>query len=234
MKFQQILIDYFTFNRAEQRGILVLVSLLVTLVIADVVIPSVIPEKPPDYSEFENDISAFEKELWTQDSIENSRLRSKPYLRSGFTPVNNDPAGSGKAKPREIIIIELNSADTFELQRLKGVGSSFANRIVKYRERLGGFRDKSQLLEVFGMDTTRYNGIRANLTVNQDSIHTININNVTFKDLMKHPYFHFGITKSIMLYRKEHKVFRNIEELKNIQGINDSVFGKIKVYVRVD
>lgn len=234
MNITQILIDYFTFNRKEQRGILVLVSILFVLVVAYAVIPSVIPQKPPDFSQFENEISVFEKEMKMEDSLENSRNQKKLYFRSGFRYMNKDSGGLGKSKPKELIIIELNSADTFELQRLRGIGSSFAKRIVKYRERLGGFTDKSQLLEVFGMDTVRYNGVKGNLIANKDSIHKININNVTFKDLMKHPYFPFGITKAIILYRKDHKVFKNIGELKNIQGINDSIYGKLKVYVKVD
>ena len=234
MNITQILIDYFTFNKKEQRGILVLVSILFTLVVAYAVIPSVIPQKPPDFSQFENEISVFEKEMKMSDSLENSRNQKKLYFRSGFSHMNNDSGGFGKSKPKELIIIELNSADTFELQRLKGIGSSFAKRIVRYRERLGGYTDKSQLMEVFGMDTVRYNEVKGNLIANKDSIHKININNVTFKDLMKHPYFPFGITKSIILYRKDHKLFKNIGELKSIQGINDSIYAKLKVYVKVD
>ena len=234
MNLTQILVDYFTFNRKEQRGILVLLSILFTLVIAYAVIPSVIPQKPPDFSQFENEISVFEKAMKMEDSLENSRNRKKLYFRSGFMHMNNDSGGLIKSKPKELIVIELNSADTFELQRLKGIGSSFAKRIVKYRERLGGFTDKSQLLEVFGMDTVRYNGLKGNLIVNKDSIHKININNVIFKDLMKHPYFPFGITKAIILYRKDHKVFKNIGELKSIQGINDSIYGRLKLYVKVE
>jgi competence protein ComEA len=234
MNITQILIDYFTFNRQEQRGILILVSILFILVVAYALIPSVLPQKPPDFSQFANEISDFEKEMRMQDSLENYRNPKKAYLKSGFAHMSNDSGGYSSLKAKELIIIELNSADTFELQRLRGIGSSFAKRIVKYRERLGGFTDKSQLMEVFGMDTARYHGVMANLAVNRDSIHKINLNIVTFKDLMKHPYFPFGITKSIILYRKDHKVFKNIEELKSIPGVNDSIFRKIRVYVKVE
>ena len=192
------------------------------------------PQKPPDFSQFDREITVFEAEMKLQDSLENNLNKKKVYFRSGFSHFNSDSSGFSKNKPKELIIIELNHADTFELQRLRGIGSSFAKRIVFYRDRLGGFIDKSQLMEVFGMDTARYNGIRANLTVNTDSIHKIHINFVTFKDLMKHPYFPFAITKSIILYRKDHKVFKNIGELRNIQGINDSIFGKMKSYVTVE
>ncbi|MCX6268616.1 MAG: helix-hairpin-helix domain-containing protein [Bacteroidetes bacterium] len=70
-------------------------------------------------------------------------------------------------------MVELNSADTFELQQLRGIGPGFARRIVNYRERLRGFYDKKQVLEVFGMDTSRYRLIEKNLQVNPDSIHPI-------------------------------------------------------------
>src|SRR3569833_498755 len=54
------------------------------------------------------------------------------------------------------VVIELNSADSAKLTELKGIGSSFARRIVNYRNRLGGFISKEQLKEVYGMDDDRY------------------------------------------------------------------------------
>lgn len=52
--------------------------------------------------------------------------------------------------------LDLNKADTIELQRLPGVGPAFARRIFRYRERLGGYYTKEQLQEVYGMDRERY------------------------------------------------------------------------------
>jgi competence ComEA-like helix-hairpin-helix protein len=131
-------------------------------------------------------------------------------------------------------MIELNSADTFELQRLRGIGPAFARRIVKYRERLGGFIAASQLLEIWGMDTSKFNAIRDHLTVNPDSIHKIDLNTVTFKGLMSHPYFPFESTKAIMLYRKDHKRFTSVSELKKISIISDSAYRKMREYIRVE
>ena len=234
MKIRQIILDYLTFNRTEQRGVLVLVSILFTMVVAYAVIPVVIPEKPPDISRFDKEITAFQKAMELQDSLEG--IRNPKQLRSGprFILQGSDSCRFARTKPKEVVIIEVNSADTFDLQRLPGIGSSFAKRIVRYRERLGGFNNKAQLLEVFGMDTARYNLIKNSLTVNKDSIHRINLNNVTFKDLMKHPYFTFGITKAIMLYRKDHKVFKTIDEIKSIQGVNDSIFRMLSIYLKVE
>jgi type II secretory pathway component PulK len=37
-----------------------------------------------------------------------------------------------------------------------------------------------------------------------------------------------------MIYKKEHKKFRDTEELLLIRNINDSIYKKIKPYVRIE
>lgn len=55
--------------------------------------------------------------------------------------------------------IDLNSADTLLLRRVPGIGESFARRIYKYRQLLGGYYVVEQLQEVYGMDRERYDQI---------------------------------------------------------------------------
>jgi competence ComEA-like helix-hairpin-helix protein len=235
MKISSIIKDYFSFNRKEQRGLFVLISILTGLIVTDAFISDVLSQKRVNFSEFAKEITAFEKELNHMDSIENLEKQKKYQKRYSASFGNGrDSIKQNDSPEKEIFVIELNSADTFDLQRLRGIGPSFAKRIVKYRERLGGFREKSQLLEVFGIDTQKYNEIKDHLMVNQDSIRKINLNTVTFKELLSHPYFPFEITKSIMIYKKEHKNFKNIEELLLIKNINDSIYRKIKPYLRIE
>jgi competence ComEA-like helix-hairpin-helix protein len=234
MKLSDIVKDYLTFNRMEQRGIFVLLTILFLLVIANQVVPIVVTPKPIDMSGFEKEITAFENQVRVADSIEELARKSKyKKFRSYAGSTGKDSSGF-KPYPKEVFVIELNAADTFELQRLRGIGPAFARRIVKYRERLGGFIAASQLLEIWGMDTSKYNAIRDHLSVNPDSIHKIDLNTVTFKGLMSHPYFPFESTKAIMLYRKDHKRFTSVSELKNISIISDSAFRKIREYIKVE
>jgi competence ComEA-like helix-hairpin-helix protein len=223
--------DFLSFNRREQRGIMVLIFLLTGIIVTDALLPSLVPEKPLDFTRFQKESDRFMCSLHRLDSIDSLKMHRYPQYIHGKSYDDKGIADSRKTK--ETLMIDLNTADTMDLQRLRGIGSSFAGRIVKYRERLGGFIDKSQLMEVFGMDDTRYKGIEPNVTVSSVPVRRIDINAVTFKDLMKHPYFPFPITKAIMLYRKEHKVIQMLSELKRIQGINDSVYRKIEVYLKV-
>lgn len=235
MKLTTIIKDYLTFNRMEQRGIFVLLTIMFLLIIANEVVPVVVTPKPVDLSGFEQEVVAFEKAVRIADSLDELARKSKyKKFRSFAAYPGKDSLNMYRPYPKEVFVIELNSADTFELQRLRGIGPSFARRIIKYRERLGGFTNKSQLLEIWGMDTTKYNVIREHLAVNPDSVHLINLNTVTFKELLAHPYFPFEITKAIMLYRKDHKKFVNPGELKNIKAISDSAYRKMRVYVKVE
>ena len=232
MKAGSLIKDYLTFNQKEQRGIVILLTLYFCLVFATQFFPLVIADKPVDFRGFEKEINAFEKELAKLDSQE-LKAKQDRYLKFNGTNYHSAYDTSRKFQ-KETIIIELNSADTFELQRLHGIGSSFARRIVKYRERLGGFLNKSQVREVWGMDTARYNKISENLIVNPDSVHKINLNTVTFKELLFHPYFPFEITKAIMIYRKDHKKFIKLDEIKSIPGIRDSTYKKIINYLIIE
>ena len=235
MKYSVFIKDYFSFNQKELRGIFVLLTLILLVLLANVLVPRFVSPGTIDMSSFDKEIRLFVQEMHRQDSLEEFTLK-KRYNKfpAGSFPMRQDSVRGLHYPGKEMIRIELNSADTFSLQQLRGIGPGFARRIIRYRDRLGGFISKRQVLEVFGMDTARYNGIAASLFVNTDSIHKINLNTVTFKQLLAHPYFPFEITKAIMLYRKDKKKIVAIDELRTVKGMTDTTFRKIQPYIKTE
>ena len=128
-------------------------------------------------------------------------------------------------------LIEINTADTAALISLPGIGPYFAKRIMKYRAILGGFYKKTQLLEVYGMDSNRYQQFSESIIIDTSKISRIRINQVEFRGLLRHPYFDYALVKCIFNQRQKKKNFRTIEELKDLDCVNDSIFLKIKPYV---
>ena len=128
--------------------------------------------------------------------------------------------------------ININTADSITLRRLRGIGPVLSKRIIKYRNRLGGFYSKKQLLEVYGVEDSV-------LTMNHSLIRVagpvrkININQCGFKDLIRHFYFDKSLTNAIINYRQQHGVYNSIQQLKNIKIINDSTYHRIKAYVKI-
>lgn len=233
MKRYQFIQDYLSFNRGELRGIIVLLAILLLVATANQLLPeeNIIPSI--NFPGLEKELIEFEEGLRSSEIADSLSRVGKFKAVWSSADKTKDSANCKKYPSKTAFIVDVNKADTLELQRLKGIGPSYARRIVTYRNRLGGFTSCRQLLEVWGMDTSLYNLIREHLIITADSVRRIDLNSVSFKELLKHPYFPYELTRSLILYRQKNKMFRSVEDLHSVEGLNDSIFRKIKPYVRV-
>ncbi len=135
---------------------------------------------------------------------------------------------------RAALRVNLNTADTTELIQLNGIGPSFSRRIATYRERLGGFIHHDQLLEVFGMDTTRLNNIRKNLIIDPSQLRKININQAEWADLVRHPYIDRNLANSLIAIRNQHGPYKSVNDIRRSHLIDDAIFGKIAPYLSIE
>lgn len=136
--------------------------------------------------------------------------------------------------PLEGLKFELNSVDTNDLMKLPGIGSVIAQRIIKYRNKLGGFYKINQLKEVYGLPEETYTKIKAYLTVDESKIKKININFAGFKTIISHPYFDKKTTVAILNFRKKNGFFTSIEQLEKENILNKEQFEKVKKYISVN
>ena len=132
-----------------------------------------------------------------------------------------------------ITLLELNTADTADLVKLRGIGSVFSRRIVKYRNLLGGFYKKEQLLEVYGLNNEVYNKISSYVFVDTVEITRININTATINELNKHPYLDYYKSKAIVKYREVVGSFSSVKDLLMVSIIYENTFEKVKPYLTV-
>lgn len=107
---------------------------------------------------------------------------------------NKFPAGT---------VIELNQADTLTLKKIPGIGSTFARRIIGYRELLGGFYTVEQLAEVYGIDEERYNALHTWFKVDTTCIQPLRVNQLSFKELLRHPYLNTSQVRQIERLRRK-------------------------------
>ncbi len=165
-------------------------------------------------------------------------VRLMPYVRiESMETKNRFSEGSASLYkkdhivPRILPVIELNGADTLQLDQVKGIGPAFARRIVNYRMRLGGFCNKEQLLEVFGLDSALYNEIKAQLRVDLDLVKKININTAVTEDFKNHPYIRYKQVNALIQYRKQHGNYGNIEDLKKVAVLTPELVAKLAPYL---
>lgn len=132
---------------------------------------------------------------------------------------------------KEFAIIEINSADSNALEGLRGIGPAFAARIIRFRDRLGGFYSKEQLKEVYGMDSLKYAQLSSQVSADVSLIQIVNLNTATFEQLKRHPYLNYKQINAIIQYRRQHGNFKSADDLKKVLILNDEIIRKIGPYI---
>ncbi|MCH2046608.1 MAG: helix-hairpin-helix domain-containing protein [Saprospiraceae bacterium] len=97
----------------------------------------------------------------------------------------------------------INSADTSLLKTIKGIGSVYASRIVKYRNRLGTYVHINQILEVYGIREETFKKIKTYITIEKKAtplcIHS------NYDQFIQHPYFPRDKRETISNFIYQHK-----------------------------
>lgn len=126
--------------------------------------------------------------------------------------------------------VDINTASEEELQKVKGIGEKLSERIIKYRNLLGGFHSVSQLTEVYGMSKENYNLIQPQVTVSAIKLQTINVNQASIQEFKKHPYISWEIAEAIINQRLKGEL-SSLEFLVDKSLLNSTELSKLKPYI---
>jgi competence protein ComEA len=126
---------------------------------------------------------------------------------------------------------DINLADSAVWSSLPGIGEKLAFRIIRFREKLGGFYQVEQVAEIFGLSDSSFQKIKPFLRLNTISLHSINLNSATREELQSHPYIRWQMAKAIMDYRLQHGGFRTTGELLQLAQMDAARFEKLKPYL---
>lgn len=297
---KQFLKEYFTFNRREQRGILVLLSIVLLLLLFLFFSKYFVPYKQYDFTAFEKEIKKIEEAqkqtMHSSEAKENNygendykvnypqkselfnfnpnNLSEEDWEKLGLSgkqikTIKNYESKGGKFYKKEdlkkiygisetlykllepyiqipqssdhlqsssvpVITIELNSADSSELEKLKGIGPVFARKIVNYRNKLGGFVNIDQLREVYGLDSNLYQTISSQIILDSGKTNKININEASVEQLKNHPYIKYKLGNLIVNYRSKHGNYKSVGDIKKIDAIDNDTYNKMEPYLKVN
>lgn len=142
----------------------------------------------------------------------------------GFTPFTaTEKLAAGET-------IRLNEADTTQWKKIPGIGSSYASRIVKYRELLGGYVRLEQLLEVYGMDNERYGRIVPYIEIDTH-LQRLKINELEFNELLRHPYLNYKQVQAIVSLRRRKGDIVSIAELAMLDEFTTEDIDRLTPYL---
>lgn len=219
-----------SFNYAERRGIAVLILLILIVEVVNALFSVSAEFQEDDLHDFQQEFMKFQAALLQPDTLHPQKNTTNDKRRNA-KPKRLYQSRTATAKPP--MVIEINTADSAALTRLPGIGPVFAGRILKYRGLLGGYYKPEQLLEVYGMDTTRFKLFRDYIRTDKASIQKIAVNQAEFRQLLRHPYLDYETVKDIFNYRQGSGPVLNADSLKKIIAY-DPMFEKIKAYIVYD
>lgn len=126
--------------------------------------------------------------------------------------------------------ININQADTMRLVDLYGVGPYTAKLITRYRERLGGFYDKSQLYEIEWIEKERIDSIMPYVTVD-DSYKRIDVKSQSFSELLGHPYLEYESVVELKNYFRKRPQREYLSSFIEKSRINSDTLALLRPYL---
>lgn len=122
--------------------------------------------------------------------------------------------------------IELNHADSIQLKKIPGIGRGYSIAILQYRNRLGGFHKKEQVLEIEGRPPSILNYLEV-----QGDVQKIEVNKLSVNQLRKHPYINFYQAKAIWDYRQKYGKIKDINQLALLNEFQPEDIERLSPYI---
>lgn len=130
--------------------------------------------------------------------------------------------------------LELNGADSAALVGLRGIGPWYARKILDYRERLGGFHELQQLLEIDGIDQERIDGFAENVEIDTAKIRRLDLWHTPDSLLARHPYLGAKGARSVVRYRELYdSTHWTLADLVREHALSEQNIEKLKIYIDI-
>ncbi len=135
-----------------------------------------------------------------------------------------------KVPKKENPITDINQASFEDWQNLSGIGPYYADKIMGYREKLGGFASVDQILETNGLPDSVKQSILPALRLS-NIFRKIKINNAPTKEMAMHPYLTWKEANAIFKYRKNHGSFESRTDLEKVLALKPDLIERIAPYL---
>lgn len=214
--------QFLFFSRADKIGVFSLSAIVFALLILNVTLSRMheindgrLPYQPEHGSVMSNDT------IIIADGVPVHTVMVDDTILATADTVVVKKTSVERNSPRQKI--NLNTADSTALMTLHGIGAVYASRIIKYRNLLGGYYDKSQILEVYGITKETYSLFCDDISASADDIVKIPVNTASFKEILRHPYFDYDMVVKIVRAR-EITPFTSIEDFIARTDLSDRRF----------
>jgi competence protein ComEA len=128
---------------------------------------------------------------------------------------------------------DLNKATIEELRKVYGIGEKLSARIVKYRTKIDGFVNESQLDDVYGLKPEVIQNVWKRFYLEKPIITKVNINTCTLEELLKIPYINYELADEIINQRTLREGFKTFDDLTKIPNFPTKKIDIIGLYLLI-
>ena len=171
------------------------------------------------------------KQQYPENSNQHNLGKNSPASFATDARIRAEGTGLGDDLSLGMGSKDLNLATAEDLQKIKGIGEKLSARIIKFRDRLGGFLVDEQLYDVYGLEPDVVKRTLTQFTVvDPPEIEKINVTWASYNELRNLLYINNKFAKSIIEYRK-YNTIKSLAELKTLEGFPEGRFERIKLYL---
>ena len=213
--------DHFYFNRNDRIVALILLSVII---IVNMIRNPWNPPVPDDRADGDSLVhvpDTFRRIVYIRDTV-----RRNWYVWDTVRVEVKSVRYAAKSRP--VSPLDLNALDSTELVKLPGIGPATALKIIRYRERLGGYSDITQLAEIEGMPDSLMKWFIITDTI---PVGKIRINVSTLSELRRHPYLDFYQARAIVEYRRERGIIKGPEQLSFMEEFTAQDLIRLEPYL---
>lgn len=179
---------------------------------------------------FMNSAKEFQNVTQISDSLLGYLL---PYFKfPDWVGKNNNAKKQVSNFKKKIEVKDLNVATADDLMEIYGIGETLSNRIVKFRDRLGGFLVNEQLYDVYGLKPEVVKKVLLKFQVsNVPAVEKINVNKAGANELSQLVYISKSLAYNIVRYRERNGSFKSKQDLIHVDGFPTEKLDRIALYL---
>ena len=148
-------------------------------------------------------------------------------LREAITP--REPI----ALMEEVVMrsLNINTADSAALVAVDGIGAYSAQKILAYRQALGGFVSLKQLSEIKGLRAENLEQLIQVALIDSTKVRKIDINRASLKTMVAHPYIVYSQAVAIDDWRRERGRIDSLVNLSFLEEFTPSDIERLQPYL---
>lgn len=129
--------------------------------------------------------------------------------------------------------IGVNTSLAEDWMKIRGIGPVLSNRIIKFREALGGFCNVEQVGQTYGIPDSVFQDFKRYLYLDQPC-NQLNINEMDWQQLVRHPYIDSRQANAILKFIENRGPIEDLQLLRQMEIFDSASWEQLAPYLKTN